>query len=321
MADAVCLSQVEKLREALRRLTGQPDEEAVHDTRVACRRLRVALRIARPLYRGRLVSSARDRLKELLRLLGEPRDAEVLAQRVRTLSGQSRPGAAPAGTRGHNLAWLAWLLDAHATLQRLRTSAAVTEEFTDLPAEIEHLAARPEPSSKTARRLIEAPLPDIARQTLDDALRDIEHMAHVTAESPAEQLHALRIAMKRLRYAGEFFLTGVPADDHGPPDGAVKNVVVTARRYQDILGGLHDTVVAESRVTEWIRAGLPAPPQMPPPADIPAALSDLREAACADQRALRAEFGRQWNVRVVEKLRAEVAEVRPADGPTDPVRS
>jgi CHAD domain-containing protein len=311
VADGVCLAQVEKLRDAMRRLTEQPDAEAVHDTRVSCRRLRVALGIARPLYRRRAVTCARDRLKRLLRLMGEPRDAEVLAQRVWKLSGRARPGAAPAGTRGHNQAWLGWLVETHATLQRLRATATAAEEFADLPAEIEHLLERPPRKSKHAERLLAAPLMDIARDALDEAMSDVEHMAHVAAESPAGQLHALRIAMKKLRYAGEFFLTGAPASDNATAHTAIEAIIATARHFQDVLGELHDAVVAEAHVSEWIRVGLPAPPQIPPPADIPAALADLLEAVSADQRHLRNEFGRRWSARVVEKLRREIAAARP----------
>src|SRR5580704_13238101 len=66
------------LGKAARRVTSEADDEAVHDMRVAIRRLRTLLRLSRPLY-GRFRSDAvRSAFSEVAARAGELRDEEAL---------------------------------------------------------------------------------------------------------------------------------------------------------------------------------------------------------------------------------------------------
>lgn len=70
-------NRVRVLRKSMRRIRKQTDSEAIHDTRVASRRLQAALRMWRPYLprrRGRLAGRS---LRELRRSLGRARDLEV----------------------------------------------------------------------------------------------------------------------------------------------------------------------------------------------------------------------------------------------------
>jgi len=282
----VCGAQAEKLRAALARLLENPDEEAVHDVRVACRRLRVALRIARKLLGTRRVAPIRRQLKQLLTTLGEIRDAEVLAARAR--------GVADAGGKD-----LASLLDSHTEMQRREAAANVARRsFPSLPERIEALLAEPA-TTDDARSRQEAGVWERAQRALEKHGDTLHTFARLHEESSARQLHVLRIAMKKVRYTAEFF-----AHAHGPARArragvrhdqrqTLRAIINAAQAYQELLGELHDAVVAQDVVEGWLR-GAGRPSTLPAGAETDATLRRLLDAARADEKRLRAEFGRQW---------------------------
>lgn len=81
----------------LRRLERSPDPDAIHDVRVASRRLRAALRHLEPCFRKRHARSLRAAVRKLARMLGEARDLDILMENV----------ARDAARRGSPLARLA----------------------------------------------------------------------------------------------------------------------------------------------------------------------------------------------------------------------
>ena len=60
-------------------------------------------------------------------------------------------------------------------------------------------------------------------------------------------LHRLRISLKKLRYAGEFFAAQFP-------DGRPRPYIRALRRLQDDLGQLNDAAVAESCLKQLLDA-------------------------------------------------------------------
>src|SRR5262249_49165489 len=87
-------------RAAAARVAEAPsDADALHDHRVALRRLRTLLAASVPLFRKAPLEAARDGLRRLAHAAGRVRDEEVLAE---TLAGFELPGA----TRGRMDAWL-----------------------------------------------------------------------------------------------------------------------------------------------------------------------------------------------------------------------
>ena len=68
--------------------------------------------------------------------------------------------------------------------------------------------------------------------------RNFEHLSD-------ERLHQLRIALKKLRYAGEFFAAQYP-------DGRPRPYIRALRRLQDDLGRLNDAAVAERCLKELL---------------------------------------------------------------------
>ena len=65
--------------------------DAVHNMRVAVRRLRSALATYRPLFVREQTEPVRDELKWLAAELGEPRDAEVMRERLEVMLAEEPP--------------------------------------------------------------------------------------------------------------------------------------------------------------------------------------------------------------------------------------
>jgi CHAD domain-containing protein len=193
-----------------------PEDEDVHQLRVAMRRLRAYLRAARPLLDESWSEPLRDELQELGRTLGRARDLDVLIAHLDAeLAKLDEPGGAAlvGELRAEREALQPALLESlsgprwHELLDRLEQEPPVREGpgFGKL--------ARAE-----GRRLRK---------------RD------VAADAPDEELHDLRKRVKRARYAAE--LAG--ADE----------VVDLAKDAQDVLGEHQDAVVAEERLRSLAR--------------------------------------------------------------------
>jgi CHAD domain-containing protein len=73
----LCLGLLEEAESALRRLERGEDEEALHDFRVALRRLRSVIRAYRPYLKGSARKKLRARLKALAASTNAARDLEV----------------------------------------------------------------------------------------------------------------------------------------------------------------------------------------------------------------------------------------------------
>src|ERR1700722_7836822 len=74
------------LGKAIRRVTSNTDPEALHDMRVAMRRLRTLLRIARPLYGRHRADSVRSAFTLVQSRTGDLRDEEALEQTFKAIA-------------------------------------------------------------------------------------------------------------------------------------------------------------------------------------------------------------------------------------------
>ena len=218
------------LEGALPRVLGNQDTEAVHDLRVALRRLRTLLKLARPVFGGFHTDAVRGAFAALQAATGELRDEEAL---VETLDGLSI---------AHD-AVDAWRARRVARDQRLRRSLVrrLRHGELDRARSLLHalltLPVRPDRDrelGKFARRVVRA-----AREGVEDR-RD-------TSPDDVVGLHDLRIAYKKLRYAVEIFSEALPAD--------LAAMAEPAARFQKRLGDLHDIDVAKLSITR--ARGLP----------------------------------------------------------------
>jgi CHAD domain-containing protein len=214
------------------RLGGDP--ESVHQARVATRRLRSDLKTFAPLMDPDWAAPLRGELRWLGELLGDLRDADILAER---LAAQLRQ-ITGAGGNGRRLA--------RRLSQRRRSARARlltglrSERYVEL---LERLvaAAQSPPMADVAAAPAAELLPPLAKRPWDKLASSINKLD----KSPTdEQLHAVRIAAKRCRYAAEAVapVMGKPA----------RRFAETVAELQQTLGDYNDSVVT----TAWLQGAV-----------------------------------------------------------------
>ena len=209
------------------------DPEAVHQARVATRRLRSDLRTLRPLLNQETVHTLRDELKWLGAALGKVRDADVLLERlhadVATLDDADRPGGNVLVKR------LERERDqARSELQ----NALATERYVALLDSLVAFGTSP-PTTEDRDRPARKALPRLAARPWRRLRRGVANLSKWPSD---DELHQLRIRVKHVRYAAEL---AAPVVGKTPGRFARRLAAL-----QDELGELHDAAVAE----RWLRA-------------------------------------------------------------------
>ncbi|MDH5220262.1 MAG: CHAD domain-containing protein [Betaproteobacteria bacterium] len=185
------------------------DPEYLHQLRVGTRRLRAALTVFGDMMRAEDARALRRTLRALARVAGPARDWDVFMPRVpaplRTAAERRRRSAYAALRRVLRAPQL-WLL----------------------------------PRSQAVPRVT---LPAFARQALERAERKALRRGARIDWSRAGKRHALRIRLRRLRYASEFLRGAFPDADAEPFIRSLKDL-------QDLLGALNDLEVARQLMAE-----------------------------------------------------------------------
>lgn len=210
------------------------EPEAVHDMRSAARRARSVLWANRRLYSAVAVRRLRDELTWLGRILGEPRDTEVLLDRLRVHIAELPPeeeAAAAVKDRLENELGER-LNTAYRKVQGTLASERYYRLLDDLEGFRDQPPVRPEadaPARKAAGKLVGKAARRL-RRSHRAAMEARRGAAHETA------LHQVRKEAKKLRHVAE---SVVPV--HGK---RANKVAKAARRQQQALGDFHDSVIA-----------------------------------------------------------------------------
>ncbi len=218
-------------------------EDAVHQMRVACRRLRSALAVYRPILDRDRTEPLRDELRWLGEELGAARDAEVVRDHLRDLV-----AAEPEGTVvGPVVERITRTMDERyrAAHDKALVTLDTSRYFTLLDA-LDDLVTRP-PFTPDAERPADEVLLPLVHTTwkrtrkLVDAAREAQD-----AHERDLQLHEVRKAAKRARYAGESLATTFGK-------GASK-FAKRMEAVQAVLGEHQDSVVIRGYVVELAEA-------------------------------------------------------------------
>lgn len=209
----------EHVVEAIPRVVLEADEEALHDLRVAIRRLRVLLKIARPLWSGFYAKAVRAPFTAFHRATSELRDEEVLELTL-------------AQVRVKDHAFEQFKKRRKKRERRLRRGILVRLEHGEVDA-----------ARKSLNALLELPLnPKHAHELAPfavEVVRDAQLVIDRLRDTPVTDvvgLHNLRIAYKNLRYAAEIFSEVLPPE--------LAALAEPAKKLQTRLGDLHDVDVA-----------------------------------------------------------------------------
>lgn len=231
----IAMVHTDAAEQAFGRLTGDRDDEALHDFRVALRRLRSVLRAYGPLFEDSVRSRLLARLRRLARATGRSRDLEVRARSLAELAVEL-PAAEAAvvddlieGVR-RSRARVDERMLARVERRFPRLLRRLQRAFRSYTAEVPHAGLETPTFANAAGVQL-----DLHSAALLARLTDLDETDDV------RDVHVARIEAKRLRYLIEPFL------DHAEHAG---ENVRRLKKLQDVTGDLHDAEI----LLNWLDA-------------------------------------------------------------------
>lgn len=267
------------------RLGDAEDREALHDFRVALRRLRSTLGAYRDLLGNAYSKSMRKRLRRVAEATGAGRDAEVALAWLEQAGIEDLGLPAQRATRR--------LADELETERDASRAAAgqVCSDFAELAQVLRRRLSVYSAQVDLASGAPEArPFASAAERAFATALEALRDLLSALPEGDPDISHRSRIALKRLRYLAE------PLRHHAPGSAAMLGPM---RRLQDLLGELQDVRVLRDRIAaEAAGAAAERQAQM-----VALVWSEGIDGNAARARARRGS-GAGGLLRLLEKLRA-----------------
>lgn len=223
------------------------DPEYIHQMRVAMRRLRAALRVFSPLLPPDFISPLKEVFTPLMAQLGQVRDLDVLyadiaAPVLDEMTKKQRDT--------HKAPLIAMVATIHQHQQQARKQAIA---LLDSPAYGHALLSalqalhQQESGSSSSAPPHSLTLPRFAAKRLHSTGQHVARRLRAMHHEDPASLHALRIAIKRLRYALEFFssVTELKTGSKKQPP-----ILRQLTLLQNILGQLNDL----SQAGNWLMA-------------------------------------------------------------------
>jgi CHAD domain-containing protein len=220
-------------------LAAQREPEAVHQMRVAIRRLRAAAAIMKDMLRDGESKAVRRELRWLGRQLGEARDGDV------RLAGALADVAAAQRDDPRLQELLAEAGAARSTAYDKLTDALASKRYRKAIRAAEiwiEAGAWQRKGGKTKKRR-DRPVVPLARTRLARRRRRIVKRGRRFSELPPRDRHGLRISIKTLRYGAEFFGSLFRSKGRTERRQAMLGVLES---LQDSLGELNDLSLAPS---------------------------------------------------------------------------
>jgi CHAD domain-containing protein len=247
VADAarrVLTFRLESVRDCLGRALREEKHltEHIHDLRVATRRAGAALDVFSECLPGKVYKAARRQLRSLRCAAGEARDWDVLISRLMK-EAVEQSAEDRAGTD---------MLIGYAMAHRIPAQTQLELASPNYPFGFERFMAATLGAIRY-KGLEKTTLPGFARPLLAEMFERLNKNVACEHSNNYEQLHNIRIAGKRLRYAMEIFV-----DCFGP--SLRRHVCPALADMQQILGDVNDHYTATRRyalLDEKLRVCLP----------------------------------------------------------------
>lgn len=230
----------------------------IHQTRVALRRLRVAFSVFRPATNGPKVRALSAEAKWLAAECAPARDLYVFLH-------ETVEGVPPVVKRV-----AARLAAAH--LQRAR-SALAGARFTAFDRQLATFATHHAPAAT-------GHLDEFGRRVLDSRHHKVVRRGRGLDRLGEEQLHRLRIAIKKLRYAAAYLQPAFASGDAKP-------YIEATVRLQGALGALNDRAAAARMLADLATAARPTE-------DVARPLKVLARQAASGEKRRRRKLERAW---------------------------
>jgi CHAD domain-containing protein len=255
------------------------DPEAVHQARVATRRLRSTLRTFSSLLEPEWTDRLRDELKWLAGLLGDVRDTDVLLGRF-----GGHLAALPAADAKLGPRLLAGLVEERDAARKRLLDGMAEPRYATLLDDLVAAAAAPALLPGADR-----PAAEVLPALVARPWKKLRKAVRKAGDDPSDdELHQIRIRAKRARYAAEAVepVIGKPAE----------RFAEAVEALQEVLGDHHDAVVGEA----WLRQAADATRRR----DVALVAGQLIAAERASAAATRDRWRGVWKAADRKKLRA-----------------
>ena len=243
----LCEGLLDDASAACQRFTRGHDAEALHDFRVALRRLRSQLRAYAPLLPRAAAPRIRRRLRKLARATSEARDLEVQVAWL----GRQRAAVGPRNEEALDDLLGGLSRRARRSTRKLQKRAA--RRFARLRRQLLRRLADDEERAQVAGGWGSFRTAAAQRILVEVGLLS-RHAVAIASAGDQAHTHKARIAAKRLRYLVE------PLRDSGLREVGVaaEALVLRLRQLQDLLGELHDAHVMSHVVADALSAAAEA---------------------------------------------------------------
>jgi CHAD domain-containing protein len=217
------------------------DSEFLHDFRVAVRRTRSALGQIKGVFAAERIAGFREEFKWLGTLTGPTRDMDVFLLKMpgyrKLLPEELRDDLAPLET---------FLQEHQRSEQRQLVAELDSPRYRELMDGWQAFLDEEAPSSELAP-VAHRPVTEVASRRIRRSLgKVLRRGKKIQADSPAEDLHRLRIECKKLRYLLEFFASLYDREQIG-------RMVKLLKKLQDNLGDLNDLEIQQAKLRTFAR--------------------------------------------------------------------
>lgn len=231
---------LEALEEEIAGVRLAEDIEFIHRMRVASRRLRSALPLFIHCYRKQERRTWQEDIQAITRALGSARDADVQIDFVGAYLSELTDDHCKPGVRR-------LLLRLRQKRQRLQGKVIKALDRLEKDRLVESMRRQVEPlADKTGQVYLFSP--GLYQLSFDAISATLEHFLsyepYIAREECVEELHAMRIAAKQLRYTLEIFTSLYP--------GGLKSYLQVMKQVQDLLGSIHDNDIWGEMLPKFI---------------------------------------------------------------------
>ena len=238
------IATVQGFEQSLAAFRQQPDSEAVHELRIAARKLRGTIALIKRLARNDHLTQISEHAKKVAKALANARETDVLIQAFQRQSGQKHEA------KGHSE--FATVLAGRREDSRQRAIAAIAETGA---IHLAHMTRRLNGAPRQQLRALDnmnrhdakALARDVAARLLDRLAQRVDKRSRRLHKMGDRKRHELRIAIKNLRYGTELFL---PLFEH---DSRLPRYLSRLGKLQNELGTCNDAAAAKGQVADILR--------------------------------------------------------------------
>ena len=233
-------THIQSMRLEIEGVRQADDIECIHRMRVASRRLRTGLQIFSPCLSVKKSDKWRKKIRNMAHALGEARDADVQIEKLnKFISNLPLPVYRPG----------VWCLQLRIKQRRVKLQLKVITALNQLEKS-RSLDQLQQAVTSYAEKVGQVYLytPNLYKLAFIHIYANLQTLqsydAVVFQPDKVEELHAMRIAAKHLRYTVETFATLYPEE--------LKSTIPVLRKVQDALGDIHDSDVWSQSIPEFL---------------------------------------------------------------------